>query len=40
MNVDDDLATGSEERVEPAVQSENWLAEQIWLITLEEGADS
>jgi len=40
MNVDDGLVTRTEESVETEGQSEDWLAEQIWLITLEEGADS
>ena len=40
MNVDDDLATGSEDGADAPRPSEDWLAEQIWLITLEEGAES
>jgi len=35
----DDVETGSEESADASRPSENWLAEQIWLITLEEGAE-
>ena len=36
----DDVETGSEDGADAPRPSEDWLAEQIWLITLEEGADS
>jgi hypothetical protein len=36
----DDVETDFEESADAPRPSENWLAEQIWLITLEEGADS
>ena len=35
----DDVDTASEESADGSRPSENWLAEQIWLITLEEGAE-
>ena len=34
MNVDDDVETGSEDGADAPRPSEDWLAEQIWLITL------
>jgi len=36
----DDVETGSDKSADAPPPSEDWLAEQIWLITLEEGADS
>jgi hypothetical protein len=36
----DEVETGFEESADTSRPSENWLAEQIWLITLEEGAES
>jgi hypothetical protein len=35
----DDVNTASEESPDTSRPPENWLAEQIWLITLEEGAE-
>ena len=35
----DDVETGSEESADATRHSEDWLAEQNWLITLEEGAE-